>query len=84
MVKIIIPSILRRFMEGSKICVSLSGKTVAEAMSILLGENEKSATHIIDDKGNLRNFVNLFLNNEEIRHLQGQNTNVGEKDTIRL
>ncbi|MHB1867990.1 MAG: molybdopterin-synthase adenylyltransferase MoeB [Nitrososphaerales archaeon] len=84
MVKIIIPTALKQYTEGSKTQVNVSAKSVSEAMSILLKDNKKLATHIVDEQGNLRNFVNLFVNNEDIRGLQGENTKVGDDDTIRI
>ena len=84
MVRIQVPAALKQYTEGSKTQVSVSAKTVSEAMSLLLKENKKLATRIVDEHGNLLNFVNLFVNNEDVRHLQGHNTNVGETDTIRL
>ena len=84
MVTIQIPSALKQYAEGSKTHIRISAKTVSEAISLLLKENKKLAIHIMDEHGNLRNFVNLFVNNEGIRHLQGHNTNVGDEDTIRI
>ena len=84
MVKIMIPTALKQYTEGSKTLVNVNAKSVSDAMSILLKENKKLATHIVDEQGNLRNFVNLFVNNEDIRNLQGQNTKVGEEDMIRI
>ena len=84
MVTVLIPTALRQYTEGSKSRVNLSADTVSEALGNLLKQNQKLAPHIIDEQGNLRNFVNIFLNNEDIRFLQGQETRVGDEDTIRI
>ena len=84
MVKVLIPTALRQYTEGSKSQVEIQASTVSEALSSLLKDNQKLARHIVDENGNIRNFVNIFLNNEDIRHLQGQETKVGTGDTIRI
>jgi len=40
--------------------------------------------HLFSEDGELRAFVNLFLNEEDIRHLQGINTPVSERDRLIL
>jgi sulfur-carrier protein adenylyltransferase/sulfurtransferase len=84
MVRVLIPSALRQYTEGSQAQVKVNADTVSEALASLLSQNQKLAKHIVDEQGNLRNFVNVFLNNEDIRHLQGQETRVVEGDTIRI
>ncbi len=84
MVRVLIPTALRQYTEGLKSQIEVSAGTVSEAIAILLGENKKLATHIVDEQGNLRNFVNIFVNSEDIRHLDGQKTKVADTDTIRI
>ncbi|MDA4130318.1 MAG: molybdopterin-synthase adenylyltransferase MoeB [Thaumarchaeota archaeon] len=85
MVKVLIPTALRQYTEGgSKAQVEISANTVSEALATLLEDNKKLATHLVDETGTLRNFVNIFLNNEDIRYLEGQGTKVKESDIIRI
>src|SRR5487761_106138 len=84
MVKFLIPTALRQYTEGKESQVEVKAATVSEALSDLLSKNQKLAKHILDEQGNLRNFVNVFLNDEDIRYLSGENTKVSEKDTIRI
>ncbi len=84
MVRVLIPTALKQYTEGSKQQVEIKAETVAQALAKLLGENKKLAMHIVDEQGNLRNFVNIFVNNEDIRHLNGEETKVKEADTIRI
>ncbi len=84
MVKVLIPTALRQFTEGSRSQLDINAKTISEAISILLMENQKLASQLVDENGELRNFVNLFLNNEDIRELQGNRTKVSDSDTIRI
>ena len=84
MVRVLIPTALRQYTEGSKSQVNVSADTVSQALAKLLDENKKLASHVVDEQGNLRNFVNIFLNNENVRDLDGQDIKVRESDTIRI
>src|SRR5487761_1328987 len=84
MVRVLIPTALRQYTEGSKSEVDVRASTVSEALSSLLANNQKLARHIIDEQGKLRNFVNIFLNDEDVRYLGGENTKVSDTDTLRL
>ncbi|MCL4518293.1 MAG: ThiF family adenylyltransferase, partial [Thaumarchaeota archaeon] len=84
MVKVLIPTALKQYTEGSKTQLDVKAGTVAEALAGILSENKRLAKHIVDEQGNLRNFVNVFLNSEDIRHLNGQETKVTDSDTLRL
>jgi len=78
-----IPTALRQYTDA-KSHIDVSADTVSQALSKLLDENTKLATHIVDESGKLRNFVNIFLNSEDIRHLDGEKTKVKDGDTIRI
>ncbi|MDG6994597.1 MAG: molybdopterin-synthase adenylyltransferase MoeB [Nitrososphaerota archaeon] len=84
MVKVLIPTALKQYTEGSKTQINVKASTVAEALAGILKENQRLAKHIVDEEGNLRNFVNIFLNSEDIRHLNGQQTKVSDSDTLRI
>jgi sulfur-carrier protein adenylyltransferase/sulfurtransferase len=84
LVRVLIPTALRQYTEGSKQQVEVKAETVAQALAKLLGENRKLAAHIVDEQGNLRNFVNIFVNNEDVRHLSGEETRLKDTDTIRI
>jgi adenylyltransferase/sulfurtransferase len=78
-----IPTPLRPFARGLS-DVSVEGNTVGEALSLLLEEHPSLAGHLRDARGELRNFVNLFLNGDDSRHLQGLETPVKDGDRIRI
>jgi sulfur-carrier protein adenylyltransferase/sulfurtransferase len=84
MVKVLIPTALKQYTEGSKTQITVHASTVSEALSAILSENKRLAKHIVDEDGNLRNFVNIFLNSEDVRYLEGQSTPVSDSDTIRI
>jgi sulfur-carrier protein adenylyltransferase/sulfurtransferase len=84
MVKVLIPTALKQYTKDSKTQITVKANTVSEALSTLLDENKRLAKQIVDDDGNLRNFVNIFLNSEDVRFLSGQSTPVSDSDTIRI
>jgi sulfur-carrier protein adenylyltransferase/sulfurtransferase len=84
MVRILIPTALRQYTAGSKAELEIPANTVSEALTNLVSNNQKLAKHIVDEQGNLRNFVNVFLNDEDVRYLGGQNAKVSNADTLRI
>ena len=83
MVKMKIPTPLRVYTEGNAE-VMVSGETVGEAMNDLTQRFPELRRHLYNDKGDLRAFVNLFLNEEDIRQLEGPRTPLKEGDRLVL
>src|SRR5918996_4660482 len=82
-VTIQIPTPLRRF-TGEKAEVEVSGATVDEALSHLTAQFPALRRHLYTDDGALRSFVNIFLNEEDVRRLQSGGTPVAAGDTLFL
>jgi adenylyltransferase/sulfurtransferase len=80
-VTIQIPTPLRRF-TGEKAEVEVSGATVDEALSHLTAQFPALRRHLYTDDGALRSFVNIFLNEEDVRRLQSGGTPVAAGDTL--
>jgi molybdopterin synthase sulfur carrier subunit len=80
MTKIRIPTPLRPYAGGNEY-VFVSGRTVGEALSDLTRQHPELEPHLFND-GNLRSFVNVFLGDEDIRHLNGVETAVVEGDQL--
>lgn len=80
MTKIRIPTPLRPFTGGTEY-VFVSGRTVGEALSDLMQQHPELEPHLFND-GSLRSFVNVFLGEEDIRHLNGVETAVAEGDQL--
>jgi molybdopterin/thiamine biosynthesis adenylyltransferase/rhodanese-related sulfurtransferase/molybdopterin converting factor small subunit len=80
-VTIQIPTPLRRF-TGEQGEVEVEGGTVGEAMSSLADRFPSVKRHLFTDDGSLRSFVNVFLNDEDVRHLKSQQTPVSPGDTL--
>jgi molybdopterin converting factor small subunit len=78
-----IPSPLRTYTEG-RAEVEIQAGTVAEAMDGFTGQYPALRQHLFNGQGELRPFVNLFLNNEDVRHLQGLDTQLKENDRLMI
>jgi molybdopterin synthase sulfur carrier subunit len=76
-----IPTPLRHFTEGKKE-VTIEGSCVGEAMQDLVTQYPSLKKHLYNDADELRPFVNLFLGEEDIRHLQGLNTPLMDGDEL--
>jgi adenylyltransferase/sulfurtransferase len=83
MPKIIIPSALRPFTKGQSE-VQINGTTVGEALDNFAEQFPQVRRHLYDEKGQLRNFVNIFWGNEDVRFLQKEATPVKDDDVISI
>ncbi|MEQ1505676.1 MAG: molybdopterin-synthase adenylyltransferase MoeB [Myxococcota bacterium] len=82
MTTIHIPSPLRPY-TGDRPSVEVDGETVGEALGALTTRYPDLGRHLRDDAGKLRSFVNVYLGDEDIRHLGGESTRVdGQQLTI--
>ncbi len=80
-VTILIPAPLRAFTKDER-SWDVEARTVREALQKLIEEFPSLKKHLFDEKGKIRNFVNVFVNEEDIRHLQNEDTPIKEGDTI--
>ena len=78
-----IPPTLRASSGGAKL-VEVSGATVREVVTGLVTLHPALEAQLIAPDGDLNRFVNAFLNDTDVRHLQGLDTPVGEGDTLVL
>ncbi len=83
MPKILIPTPLRQF-TGKQDAVNVPGATVGEALSALTAQHPDLRRQIFTDEGKVRSFVNVYLNDEDIRYLSKDATAVKDGDTISL
>lgn len=82
-VKVMIPTPLRPFAEKRE-SVDLEAKTVAEALDSLTAQFAELKRHLYSDDGRLRSFVNVYVNDEDIRYLQREKTALEQGDTISI
>jgi sulfur-carrier protein len=78
-----IPTPLRPLAQGRGE-VEVQGRNVREALDHLEGQCAGMRARICDEKGELRRFVNLFLNDEDIRYLQGLESEVKDGDVLSI
>lgn len=83
MIPVYIPTALQRFV-GQQETLRLPGGTVKEVLDQLAGQYPELKKHLYTDQGQLRSFVNVFVNDEDIRHSQGMETKVAGKDAITI
>jgi len=83
MSKIHIPTPLRQYV-GKQAAVDVPGATVGEAMKALLAQHPDLRKHLYTDDGKLRAFVNLYVNDEDIRYLDKEATALEEGDNISI
>ena len=78
-----VPGPLRRLTNGSSE-VSVEGATVSEALHSLEQQYPGFHERLYDQSGKLRQFINIYLNDSDIRFGQGLETPVGENDDLSI
>ena len=81
--KILIPTPLRPYADKLA-AIDAQGTTVGEALSDLTTRYGDLRKHLYADDGKLRAFVNVYLNDEDIRYLSKEQTPVKQGDTISI
>jgi adenylyltransferase/sulfurtransferase len=83
MPQIQIPSPLRQY-SGKQASVDVPGKTVGEALAGLVSQHPDLKRHLYTDEGKLRAFVNVYVNDEDMRYLQKEATELKDGDTLSI
>ncbi|MDO8309565.1 MAG: MoaD/ThiS family protein [Actinomycetota bacterium] len=81
-VEVRVPTILRSFTGGEK-QVAASGASLQAVIADLDAAYPGIAERLVDDSG-LRRFVNIYLNDEDVRFLDGLQTPIGDSDSITI
>ena len=81
--RILIPTPLRPF-AGKQDVVEVEGTTVGDALKGLVGQYGDLRRHLYNEDGRLRSFVNIYVNDEDIRHLDREQTALKAGDTISI
>lgn len=84
-IEVRIPTILRTYTDGQK-AVEGSGDTLAKLFADLETRHAGIQARIIDESagGELRRFVNVYLNDEDVRFLDGINTKLADGDNVTI
>jgi sulfur-carrier protein adenylyltransferase/sulfurtransferase len=80
-VTIVIPTALRQFANGNSE-IEVEAGTVGEALDSLTNNHAELKKHLYNDAGQLRNFVNVYVGDEDIRDLDGTDTEIKNGDEI--
>jgi MoaD family protein len=78
-----IPTVLRPQVGGNKE-VELGGSTVGEIVDALTAQYPSLKSQLLTDAGDLNRFVNVYVNGQDVRYLDGLKTAVAERDEVRL
>jgi molybdopterin synthase sulfur carrier subunit len=82
-VKVMIPTPLRAY-AGKRDSAEFSASTVGEALGHLTTQFADLRKHLFTEEGKLRSFVNVYVNDEDIRYLAKENTPTKDGDTISI
>ena len=83
MAKILIPTPLRPYTDKQD-AVDVAGGTVGELLADLTRKHGGLKAHLYNEQGKLRSFVNIYVNDEDIRYLQKEQTPVKADDTVSI
>ena len=82
-VRVRIPTPLRRFTAGAEE-VSVSGSTIATALTNLEQQHPGIKERLCDEQGRVRRFVNIYVNGDDIRFLNSLETAVKDGDEVSI
>ncbi|HEV2763676.1 MAG TPA: ThiF family adenylyltransferase, partial [Pyrinomonadaceae bacterium] len=82
-VTVIIPTALRQY-AGGQSEISVEARTAGGALEQLTAAHAELRRHLYNDRGELRNFVNVYVGDEDIRHAGGLSTPVKDGDTVMI
>ena len=83
MATIIIPTPLRKFTSQQN-RLNVGDSNVKEAINELALNFPDLKKHLIDENGQLRTFVNIFVGDDDIRNLQQENTKIGTDSVVSI
>jgi len=81
--KILIPTPLRTY-TAMQDTIEVEGSTVGELLSNMTSTYTELRKHLFTEEGKLRNFVNIYVNDDDIRYLDKEETPVSPDDTVSI
>ena len=82
-VKVRIPTPLRKLTHDEEV-VQVSADTISDAIAELQSRYPGIKERLVDETGNVRRFVNVYVNEEDIRFLQNQQTMLKDGDEVSI
>lgn len=83
MVKVKIPQVLQK-LTNNKFEVEIEGENITEIIDNLEKEYKGIKERLCDEDGKVRRFINIYVNNEDVRFLDGQNTKLKDGDEVSI
>lgn len=78
-----IPSALQGFTNNLRV-IEVPGGTVKDVFAMLLDQYRQLRDHLYDEKGQVRSFINIYVNDEDIRYAQALQTQVKPGDVVHI
>ena len=82
-VEVRLPTLLRQYTDGTA-SVSAEGATIGDVFTALVGQYPGLGGQLVDASGALHKFVNVYVNDEDIRYLDSLGTPVAEGDVVSI
>lgn len=82
-VKVKIPQVLQKLTEN-KFEVEVEGRNITELIDNLDKKYKGIKERLCDEEGNVRRFINIYVNNEDMRFLDGVNTKLKDGDEVSI
>ncbi len=82
-VKVLIPTPLQKF-TNNQATLECEGGNIVELLEALNGSCPGIKARLCDDSGELRRFINFYVNSEDIRFLQGKETVLSDGDEVSI
>jgi MoaD family protein len=78
-----IPTALQQY-AGKQDAVTVEGSNIKEVLDNLTSKYDALRKHLFNEKGELRSFVNVYVNDEDIRYQKGATTPVKDGDVVSI
>lgn len=82
-VKVLIPTALQKFTNDQAV-IECTGKNISELLDTMENSCPGIKGRLRDEQGKPRRFLNLYVNSEDIRFLQGENTSLQDGDEVSI
>jgi molybdopterin synthase sulfur carrier subunit len=82
-VEVRLPTLLRPAVGGNA-SIKLDGATVGDVLRALVDENPGLSGQVLTDDGSLHRFVNVYVNDDDVRYLDKLETKLGDADVVSI
>ena len=82
-VEVRLPTLLRQATGGEAV-VAVDGETVGEVLRGLVGAHPGLAGQVLTEDGSLHKYVNVYVNDDDVRYLDKLDTKLGDSDVVSI